>query len=249
MNQVTAFYQRCLKETQCTDTTYSALKSNLKNQISDLKAKNKQAEEAIKICSTVIEHKDMEIENLKKLLNGMSLNSIPAEATTSSKTVSASQNHTIEMHSERSGSIAIATAISNEALSEQNRFIFSDCSQFDAKQLSVLRSIGIIPKEDSTFVATAVKYLYEGKIDTLQNKTLTGRGKNKSKLTPEKVSIVGKMFEERINNLTIDENIRNQRLKKLNTYIKDAISNTNRANVSIGEKQKIADNLSLTYEK
>lgn len=68
---------------------------------------------------------------------------------------------------------------------------------FNAMQLSVLRSIPNEPKNDSTFIRTALNGLYKDKINSLKNKSVTGHEQNKSCLTPEKKAILSGLFVER----------------------------------------------------
>lgn len=258
LNPATEFYQQCLK-LPCNKATCCDMKSSLNNQITALKEKNSKAKDAIKICSAVIEKKDETIDRLSKALNGVTLNSLAAATvTTASKTTTEStstiKNTLAMMKSTSAGAASVIenntaeaeSTILRQKMAITKQYTFSEHScEFDEKQLSTLRSISIMPRDDSTFVAIVVKYLYKDRIDSLKTKSLTGRGKNKTMLTPEKVKIVGKLYEERINNLAIDDTERIKRLKKLNTLIKDAISNTNRANEVREVEKQISDNLSL----
>lgn len=67
--------------------------------------------------------------------------------------------------------------------------IFSEfADKFTQNQIAGLRKIGKTKREDSTFVSLTVNSLYEGQLEMLQNRSVTGRSKagKKEKMTPEK---------------------------------------------------------------
>lgn len=219
VNPVAAFYERCLKVSlPCNKAPCLDMKASLMRQISELKEKNTKAEDAVKICSAVIKKKDEVIEKLSKTLNGVTLDSKSLALPT--------ENHPKEIESKYTFNDQFGKILSSE-------------------QLGRLRSIGTMPKDDSTFVFTCVNFLYEDRSHELQSKSLTGKGKNKEKMTPEKVKLLGQLYEERLNNLAIDEIAQRDRQKKLNVLIKNAIRNINKMNEGKEAEQKISDNLLL----
>lgn len=95
--------------------------------------------------------------------------------------------------------------------------------------LSELNSIGNSKREDSAFIALAIKGLYNGNIETIKQKSLSGRSKKgeTSGISPEKKKILERLYDERISYISdIDESRKNN----LNKLIRNAIDNANRKN-------------------
>lgn len=62
------FFQSCLNQTECKKNTCVNLKAALNAQLREIQEKSKHHEEAVKLCSTIIEEKDNEIEKLEEIL-------------------------------------------------------------------------------------------------------------------------------------------------------------------------------------
>lgn len=93
-------------------------------------------------------------------------------------------------------------------------------------QLAHLRSIGPTPAEDSNFVLNCVRSLYSGHLHVLNQRTLTGRnakGKQKKQMTPRKRKVIEDMYNQRLDMVCDDGIKRGERLKKINSHIKNAI--------------------------
>lgn len=208
-NEVAEFYNSHLKRQikKCGDKCNEG-KKLLREQIKELEIKCSQYEAAFNSCSMVMREKDKRIEELQKVI----ANKNPARTDDSKeKAVASSTND-----------------------SELSFCIFSQ--QFKGQQLTSLRSIGIEPQNDSKFVRTAMTFLYEGNLEILKTKSLSGRGRtkkhNKETLSPEKVLVLSNLFKERLNMIQIDECKKTTRMKSFNRLIKDAIANINKSNES-----------------
>lgn len=133
--------------------------------------------------------------------------------------------------------------------SSEKPLLFSEFNEdFTEQQLSRLRSIGTSKREDSTFVALSMRSMYEGRLETLQTKTLTGRGlhgNKKEKLTPEKVSKIKNMFEQRIDESVEVAEQRVARKKLFNKYIRNAQRNITIALKSETEAEQVTTNLKI----
>lgn len=213
------FYKKCL--ISCNESVCKNEKLCLKTQISEMKRKCEQIESAVSTCNDVIEEKNKKIEDLKKML----------------KTARIEQNDTNEIkaneenenHTQVSTSCSVPT--SNQMV--KNELSFSEFKDiFDEQQLAELRSIGCTVRDDSRFISLAIKHIYKGRLECLKNKSVSGRGRTKTevkeKVTPAKVTILEKMFDERIK-MTNDAAQHKNRFKHLNKFIKDAIANINRS--------------------
>lgn len=93
--------------------------------------------------------------------------------------------------------------------------------------LDELKLFGDSQREDSSFIRCAIKDLYRENIDSLKQKTLSGRSKDdrKTKISPEKMSTLDRLFEQRISYMTKPEEIDDIRKKSLNKLIRRAIDN------------------------
>lgn len=120
----------------------------------------------------------------------------------------------------------------NNGIDSNDKIRFSDFSNlFTASQLLNLRDIVSTKRGDSTFIATTIRMLYDGKLDCLQTKSVSGRstkGKLKEKITPDKMDIIQRIYCERINVVSKDNTEKEARKKQMNKLIKDALVNISR---------------------
>lgn len=105
---------------------------------------------------------------------------------------------------------------------------------FKPEQLECLRLINSDERGDSTFVLNAIKFLYDGRLHTLETKTACGRkikdDKAKTMMTPQTKLIVERIYTERLDLLGIGALQHNVRRKKINKLIKDAFINIKKSN-------------------
>lgn len=95
--------------------------------------------------------------------------------------------------------------------------------------LDKLKSIGHSQQEDSKFVDEALNDLYQNNVTALKKKTLTGRSKNgeKSLVSPEKINILSRLFDERISYIPSGE-VNDLRAKNLSKLIRNSIDKAKR---------------------
>lgn len=217
------FYRECLeaKKTKCNQQQCVELKSALESQIRLVQIKCKNTKEVIETCQCIISQKDDEIAALNKIIESLS-----------------SSTEAINVPST---SVASANSILSSTEFEQQKdtldFI-EFANYFNESQLSELRSFGASKSEDSSFVNLALRSLYEGRLETLDAKTITGRGRTgieKGKMTPKKIEIIEEIFQKRLQHSSDDSNERICRKKRLNKLIKDAKCNIAK---SIKKKRK-----------
>lgn len=88
--------------------------------------------------------------------------------------------------------------------------------------------IGNSTREDSTFVNCVLFDLYNDDIETIKQKSLSGRSKDNvnvnSEISPTKKNTLEKLFKERLSYLPPQE-VDEERKKKLNKLIRNAIDN------------------------
>lgn len=253
------FYNSCInqKETsKCKNESCIAKKNELESRIAELNGKCAKAEEAIKLCSMVIQTKNDEIANLTKLSNKETQFSanIPCNSTNAQMENNQIEKQpsltttpkSLENHShDNLPTLAITSCNSQSETNIYDNFSHS----FTQRQLSVLRSISNSIRDDSAFIREAVKDLYEDKIDCLEQKSLTGRGKNnKSCMTPEKVAILSNLFTERMSNMKLCDSERGVRTKKFNTLIKDAIHNINKSNGMKKSEKNVCQSIEMSLK-
>lgn len=105
---------------------------------------------------------------------------------------------------------------------------------FNPKQLEYLQTINSDERSDSTFVLNVIKFLYDGRHETLETKTACGRKINvneaKTLMTPQTKLIVERIYSERLNLLQLGALQHDVRRKKINKLIKDAFANITRSN-------------------
>lgn len=211
------FYGDCVTQQNSTcDIDYLNIKAKLKSEIMQMQAKNRNMKEAINICSEIIADKDIEIQNLMEQLTSA------ANVNVVDKLVPVGDT---------SDDVGVQCVDPIEKATNEHFITFQN--NFNPDQLSYLRSISNQSDKDSHFIKTAVEALYEGRLDVLKNRSVTGRsagGQSKQKMTPQKHSILNTIFTERIINATPNSAERVLRQKKLNSLIKNAIHNISRAN-------------------
>lgn len=97
---------------------------------------------------------------------------------------------------------------------------------FSADSMKKLRSFGFTHKEDSSFILSAIRGLYDGQMEVLSKRTVSGRSKDDSKMpvTPKKMNILSKLLDERIEmnpELAIE---RKQNFSKIVRFAIDAVN-------------------------
>lgn len=176
--------------------------SSLKDELKQLHEKRRDHEVAINTCKAIINEKE---KTIQKLTESLSKNQFERE-TNLDKSESSEVTSALRFHS-------FSNTFTNETLAK-------------------LRLIGTSLYEDSTFVLNVVKFLYNDRLSCLKNKSVSGRGakaeENKTKITPEKMEIMKSIYAERIDSVTEHAYERENRRKKLNKFIKDAIGTINK---------------------
>lgn len=252
------FYIGCLAE-RCSDTCENK-KQAILAKINACKQKVAQAENALKVCQRIIHSKDSEIQRLQSILarnvdiNNKTISAAASNETASTSTtstaclISANENSTTTTATTAPITTASAPNTTIASLTTDGLLFNRFTTQFDAQQLTNLRSIGIEPRDDCTFIRKVLHHLYKDNLSTLQNKSLTGQGRNKSskknKLTPQKVDLLTEMFDERLNSIhSIDVVQRDIRRKNTRKHIKDSIANINRNSAAKETERSICANL------
>lgn len=239
------FYDNCLLN-MCDKQICLEEKSNQKEKIIELSNKCEQIESAIASVNSIIKDKDHEIDTLRKNLEATKIQHL--QITPLENTPALNYSQIAQTTSLANGTPTLNKKV--EVMDAGLSFVkFSE--KFRDSQLAQLRSIGPTIRDDSTFITTLMKFLYNGKFDTLMNKSVSGRGRTKAekkeKITPEKNSLMTEMFSERINEVTTDINDRNNRIKHFNKYIKDAIANINRFEKCKKEQADVCRQLALDF--
>lgn len=198
----TEFYKTQLYQS-CQKNECIEAKFLLKNKIEEIERKCVQRKQQIEFCKSIICEKKVEIARLQKTLE-----------ISQPKSIEISQPKPNQSHTPRTQILIFSSFFDH--LSEE--------------QLAEIRLVGPSKGEDSTFVLTSVRNLYQGRLETLQMKSITGRskkGESKEMLTPSNVDIIRRLFKERMMNVVIEggEEERINREKKVNKYIKDAQAN------------------------
>lgn len=211
------FYNDCLQQQhECQNELCVKAKCELYKKKEEIREKIRKNEDAIRICSMVVSEKDQEIERLRKQFESIETN----------ESQLSNFNTVPDIASQ---SISNATASAEKETMSFGAFL----NDFTEQELAVLRSVGDNSRDDSTFVSSAMKYLYKENIDVLKQKSLTGRttksGQTKQPMTPEKYDTLSRIFSERINAITSDHIQKEIRTKRFNKFIKDAINNINKA--------------------
>lgn len=226
------FYKECLATQSmiCNQQRCFEVRSTLKSKIKHIQSKNQDIKDAIGTCRSIIAEKDQEIAALTKIVESLTVIGDCPSTSTESNIVDCPSTSTESNIVERQ--------------TEPLNFI-EYVNYFSEDQLSQLRSIGGSKPEDSSFVSTALRGLYDGKLDTLRSKTVCGRGQ-KEKMTPKKVEIINEMFQQRLHKCTSDANERIVRKKRLNKLIKDAQFNITKSLNKKKEEDEICRRLQET---
>lgn len=89
-----------------------------------------------------------------------------------------------------------------------------------------IKSIGNSVREDSTFVSCVLSDLYNGNIESIKLKSLSGRSRAgfKSEISPDKKKVLEKLYKERLSYINPQE-VNEERKNKLNKLIRNAIDN------------------------
>lgn len=233
------FYLNSLEEQQkptCDKQKCVDLKSELQTQLKDIEKKHQQHRDAVNMCTEIIAEKDDEIRRLEKLISEITVCD-SSQPSTSSENAKDTQENVQTTHEPASANESV--------LFDQ----FKD--DFTLEQLNGLREIGSTIRDDSSFVATALKSLYADRLSCLKNKSLTGRGKRgeeKTGISPAKVTVMEKMFNERIYALTKDVQERKNRKKRLNKLIKDALNNISKSIKSDEKEEEVSRRLTFNKE-
>lgn len=204
------FYRNCLQQKKCDEISCLNLKKELSAQLAELNNKIRYHEEAVNTCKIIINDKEIEINHLE-----ITAASNEIEKDTQQEKLSTAENDPIPMR-------------------------FAEFSKyFTTNQLAELRSIGMSSREDSSFVMTAMKYIYADNLESLKSKSVTGRcnkkDQMKTKISPEKNTIIRNIFERRMSDIITDD--KKDREKKINKFMKDAITNITK-NVERKEQEK-----------
>lgn len=211
------FYSTFLIDRQevCSKADCFDEKTSIIQKIKELQQKCDERKRNIELCTAIIDEKQQEIDKLKTLLDSS------------------------ENHNSASSSIAKPpnlTAVAATPVSSKENIFSKFAEHFNEQQLVALRSIGITKTDDSKFISTAMKSLYDGRLEVLQTKSITGRSKpgtRKDIFTPEKITIIHDLIAERIDFLVLDPKERVIRRGNVNKLIRDA-----QRNISIAIKSK-----------
>lgn len=91
---------------------------------------------------------------------------------------------------------------------------------FGIDGVNKLRDITLDKSKDSNFILTVMRLLYADDENSFKNLTVTGR-KGKDGMQQQKLELIEILFRERLHELEKSGN----RLRKLNTHIKNSILN------------------------
>lgn len=108
--------------------------------------------------------------------------------------------------------------------------LFSDFEdKFTEQQLAELRSTKSTETADSTFVLKGVRFMYESNLALLENKSVAGRAKNKTPITPEKFNLLKSIFDKRLSATGIDDAEQQKRARRFKLHLNRAIINASSA--------------------
>lgn len=274
------FYDECLQQVlKCDAESCAKIKADINNQIYSLREKCEKLAGSIDIAKSVLKEKDEEIEFLRKKMSPsysapvISTKIAIVPATTPVKipatipvtipeetpSDSFSKEEPNEATNKTTETTAVASSQRKEAIAQTNEIkidrekpTFTTFSHnFDNNQLAQLRSTGQLQRDDSTFVANSLKFIYDENLDSIKGKSLTGRGRHKTdkktQLTPEKVLILKNLFGERLNYITRNEDEKKLREKSFNKHIKNAVANITRTadklKINMEIQRKLEENL------
>lgn len=175
------FYRNCLQQKKCDEISCLNLKKELNAQLTELNNKIRYHEEAVNTCKIIINDKEIEINRLEMIATSNAVENGPQQ--------------------EKSRSIENV---------EPSSMRFSEFSKhFTTNQLAELRSIEMSSRLDSSFVMTVLKFIYADNLESLKSKSVTGRCNKKdqikTKISPEKDTIIRNIFERRMSDVTTDD--------------------------------------------
>lgn len=84
---------------------------------------------------------------------------------------------------------------------------------FSENELRTLRSLSFEQSADSTFARNVLMYLYHGNETVISQKVIIGRENSRDPISPQKYVILKEMFDERLDGIPLDEEVRNIRKK------------------------------------
>lgn len=99
-----------------------------------------------------------------------------------------------------------------------------------------LKLVGNLQRDDSKFVSVALNGLYKNNTDIIKQRNLSGR--KSTAISPEKKSILERLFRERMNSLNCDQS----RIDSLPKLIRNAIDNAKRKTLSAITISTVASN-------
>lgn len=227
----TRFYDDCvqIQLSECTKNECIQIKANLEVQLKNLEQKCENVEEAIKIGKEIISEKNDDIEYLLKQVEAVrESNVVSVNSADPSEEPHYTQKSTVVCDRKLVHATTLKSNSTQKTQEDPQQMFSSYENDINKNQLSYLRSLDPRKDVDSHFINTIVKSLYDGRFDILKNKSVTGRskpGQTKQAVSPEKHDVMKRMFTERILTATADSVERNERKKRLNKYINDAIRN------------------------
>lgn len=239
------FYERCMTNA-CREEKCVSEKLAEQKKINELLEKCEKTKEAIKSVNSIIKEKNNKIEALRKLLE---TSTIQRPKKTKSAAIIAKVTPVCQ-----TTSMPDAVIVTKEGAKHiQSQLSFSKfLGHFNELQLAQLRSLGPTVRDDSSFVFSAMRFLYSDRLDCLKSKSVSGRGRTKvekkEKLTPEKKTIIEEMFVERISRISVNKEENISRNKLLHKYVKDAIYNISRSELSKNSQRDACQNLAKHFE-
>lgn len=95
-----------------------------------------------------------------------------------------------------------------------------------------IKLIGDSPRDDNSFVSCVLNDLYNGNIESIKQKSLSGRSKTStstanSEISPDKKKTLEKLFQERLSYLPPSE-VDEERKKRINKLIRNVIDTAKR---------------------
>lgn len=147
------FYSGCVDKAKCNSVHCQHIKEELKLRFQEQSEKLKQVKKALSSCEFIIEKKDAQIATLQKKLEQIPpLEIVPC----ASQTIQPTQNS------------PVVEQIPPKTPMNKDELYNSYSSHFSTKNLSELRSYGSDNKEDSSFILTAMRSLYECNFEKLK---------------------------------------------------------------------------------
>lgn len=233
--QITNFFPLQKKELNISNFNKETKKTNIAIQFYERCAAEKRLEKCNEECLLLKSNLQQQISTMNSKLKKIE------QAREVCLKVVAEKDRTIdELQIKLNG----MTKIETKNTRSQPESLFDKYSQhFSSNELAKLRSTGGKIYEDSTFILEAVKCIYGKNICQLENKSVTGRGKSKEPVTPEKMKILEGIFSTRFDSLNLKLEERVAREKKLNFHIKAAISNIKTSAATKQMKEEISSRI------